>query len=175
MIVVALAAPVFVGPVEALTLGLAGIVIISAMHEVGHLMPAGHSGAKVEQFAIGMLRRLCALTTDNTQHAVNAAPVGGFVALPTDDEHPLKAQCPGPGYGRTLAIVLAGSVANTSCVPVLIGAAPAVQREHLTGPSAPPSIGAQVPGLGSRRPRLAVRRDGWWEPHGSTRKGAAIE
>ncbi len=133
--IVALATAVFFGPVAALTLGLAGIVIISALHEAGHPLPAGHSGARGEQFADGMLRGRCALTTDHTQYAVNAAPVGG------------------------------------SCEPVPIGAVPAVPGAHLTGPSAPPPIRARVPGLGSRRPRLPVRRG----PDGITQKGAAIE
>ena len=104
-------------------------------------MPAGHSGAKAEQFAIGIQPRRCVFTTDNTQHAVNAAPVGGLVALPTDDEHPLKAQCPRPGYGSKLALVLAGSAAEMPCGrsrsaqrrPCSANTSPARQRRHRSG------------------------------------------
>ena len=146
-------------------------MIISATHEVPHLVPAAHSGATLERFAIGMLQRLCAFTTGNAQRAVNAAPVGGFVALPTDDEHPLEAQCPGPGYGGRMAIVRAGSVANISCVPGLIGPALAVPRAHLTAvvraaidPGTSPGVGIST--ATPRRP--PGRRVGttWGHPEG---------
>ena len=60
-------------------------------------------------------------------------PIGGFVALPTGDDDPLKAQSPGLGYGRKFAILLAGSIANMLLMPILIGAALAVPHEQLTG------------------------------------------
>lgn len=52
-----------------------------ALHEVGHLVPAKLFGVKVTQFSVGFGRSLWQRRRGETQYAIKALPLGGYVRL----------------------------------------------------------------------------------------------
>ncbi len=58
---------------------LLGILII--IHEVGHFVACRIAGVRVERFSIGFGPRLLRKTIGNTEFAVSAVPLGGYVKM----------------------------------------------------------------------------------------------
>jgi regulator of sigma E protease len=96
---------------------LLGILII--VHEVGHFIAARASGVVVERFSIGFGPRILTVRRGETEYALSAVPLGGYVKMAGTDvsEHPTgepaaPGSFPGKPAGIRALIVASGPVSN---------------------------------------------------------------
>lgn len=67
------------------------VIILSILvfiHELGHFVVARLIGVKVEEFGFGLPPRIWGKKIKKTIYSVNWLPIGGFVKLAGEDEHP---------------------------------------------------------------------------------------
>lgn len=86
-------------------------------HELGHFLVARFFGVQVEVFSIGFGKKLLTKTYKGTQYAISAIPLGGYVKLKGQDDHPLVTNYDPDSYSsknhpQRIAILLAGPVFN---------------------------------------------------------------
>lgn len=55
--------------------------ILVAVHEFGHLLTAKYFGMRVEQFSIGFPPKLWSFKKGDTEYAISAIPLGGYVKI----------------------------------------------------------------------------------------------
>ncbi len=60
---------------------LLSISILVAVHEMGHLLAAKYFGMRVEQFSIGFPPKLLSFKKGETEYAISAIPLGGYVKI----------------------------------------------------------------------------------------------
>ncbi len=89
---------------------------IILIHELGHFTAAKLLGVKVHEFSVGMGPVLYKRQKGETQYAVRALPIGGFVRLEGEDEHSEdeRSMSRKPVWAR-LIIVSAGAIVNIIC------------------------------------------------------------
>ncbi len=105
-----------ISTVAAFVLAL-GILIV--VHEFGHYLVARWCGVKVLRFSVGFGKALFArrIGPDNTEWALAAFPLGGYVKMLDEreapvEQHELHRAFNRQPVGKRFAIVLAGPVAN---------------------------------------------------------------
>lgn len=95
---------------------LLGILII--VHEVGHFLAARAAGVTVERFSIGFGPRIFSIRRGETEYALSAFPLGGYVKMAgmepagDSDEPPAPNTFPGKRIGIRALIVASGPVTN---------------------------------------------------------------
>lgn len=57
------------------------ISILVAVHELGHLITAKYFGMRVEQFSIGFPPKIWSFRKGETEYAISAIPLGGYVKI----------------------------------------------------------------------------------------------
>ena len=55
--------------------------ILVGLHEAGHLLAAKFFGMRVEQFSIGFPPKIFSFKWGETEYALSAIPLGGFVKI----------------------------------------------------------------------------------------------
>jgi regulator of sigma E protease len=60
---------------------LLSISILVAVHEMGHLLAAKYFGMRVEQFSIGFPPKIFSFKKGETEYALSAIPLGGYVKI----------------------------------------------------------------------------------------------
>jgi regulator of sigma E protease len=60
---------------------LLSISILVAVHELGHLVAAKYFGMRVEQFSIGFPPKIWSFKKGETEYAISAIPLGGYVKI----------------------------------------------------------------------------------------------
>jgi regulator of sigma E protease len=60
---------------------LLSISILVAVHEMGHLLAAKYFGMRVEQFSIGFPPKIWSFKKGETEYALSAIPLGGYVKI----------------------------------------------------------------------------------------------
>jgi regulator of sigma E protease len=60
---------------------LLSLSILVAVHEMGHLVAAKYFGMRVEQFSIGFPPKIWSFTKGETEYALSAIPLGGYVKI----------------------------------------------------------------------------------------------
>lgn len=95
---------------------LAFLIIFSLLilvHEWGHFFAARRSGVKVEEFALGMGKRLWSTKKGEVEYSLNAVPFGGYVKMLGEEEESSDPR----SFARAklwkrMVITLAGVVMN---------------------------------------------------------------
>ena len=67
---------------------LAAIIVLGLLiflHELGHFMVAKWSGVMVTRFSLGFGPRLFSWRRGDTEYAISAVPVGGYVKMLGED------------------------------------------------------------------------------------------
>jgi regulator of sigma E protease len=101
---------------------LLSLSILVAVHELGHLFAAKYFGMRVEQFSIGFPPKLLSFRKGETEYAISAIPLGGYVKISgmideSMDTETMK-QAPQPWEFRSkpawqrLIVMLGGIVVN---------------------------------------------------------------
>src|SRR5690242_20010893 len=60
---------------------LLSLSFLVAVHEMGHLLAAKYFGMRVEQFSIGFPPKLWSFRKGETEYAISAIPLGGYVKI----------------------------------------------------------------------------------------------
>src|SRR5215204_5357078 len=60
---------------------LLSLSFLVAVHEFGHLIAAKYFGMRVEQFSIGFPPKLWSFKKGETEYALSAIPLGGYVKI----------------------------------------------------------------------------------------------
>lgn len=60
---------------------LLSLSILVAVHEMGHLVAAKYFGMRVEQFSIGFPPKIWSFKKGETEYAISAIPLGGYVKI----------------------------------------------------------------------------------------------
>ena len=60
---------------------LLSLSFLVAVHEFGHLLAAKYFGMRVEQFSIGFPPKLFSFKKGETEYALSAIPLGGYVKI----------------------------------------------------------------------------------------------
>jgi len=60
---------------------LLSLSFLVAVHEMGHLLTAKYFGMRVEQFSIGFPPKIWSFTKGETEYAISAIPLGGYVKI----------------------------------------------------------------------------------------------
>src|SRR6478609_4387890 len=60
---------------------LLSLSFLVAVHEFGHLIAAKYFGMRVEQFSIGFPPKIWSFKKGETEYAISAIPLGGFVKI----------------------------------------------------------------------------------------------
>jgi regulator of sigma E protease len=140
---------------------LIAIVILGLLifvHELGHFAVAKWSGVTVLRFSLGFGPRLLAWRRGDTEYAVSAIPLGGYVKMLGDDpEDEVPAADAARAFSqqplvRRSAIVLAGPLMNlvTACVAfTIVFAAYGAGR-----PTDAPKIGGVMEGMAAAKAGL---------------------
>lgn len=97
---------------------LVAIGILVAVHEYGHFWMARRMGIKVLRFSIGFGKVLWSRRgADDTEYAISAIPLGGYVKLLDEREAPVEPALVSQAYNRQpvwrrILVLLAGPFAN---------------------------------------------------------------
>src|SRR5947208_2587850 len=106
-----------IGPLVSLLAFAVALGVLVFVHELGHFMVAKRLGILVERFSIGFGPVLFSRRWGETEYAVSAVPLGGYVKmLGEDDEEEARAN-PERAFstqrvGRRAAIVFGGAEAD---------------------------------------------------------------
>src|SRR5690349_19257276 len=60
---------------------LLSLSFLVAVHEMGHLLAAKYFGMRVEQFSIGFPPKIWSFRKGETEYAISAIPLGGYVKI----------------------------------------------------------------------------------------------
>lgn len=60
---------------------LLSLSILVAVHEMGHLLAAKYFGMRVEQFSVGFPPKIWSFKKGETEYAISAIPLGGYVKI----------------------------------------------------------------------------------------------
>ena len=60
---------------------LLSLSLLVAVHEFGHLIAAKYFGMRVEQFSIGFPPKIWSFKKGETEYAISAVPLGGYVKI----------------------------------------------------------------------------------------------
>lgn len=92
------------------------ITVLILFHEFGHLIVAKLVRIKVLRFSLGFGKRILKFKPKETEYAISAVPLGGYVKLSGDTPEEIENPRPGDYYsvgpGRRILMVLAGPVMN---------------------------------------------------------------
>jgi regulator of sigma E protease len=134
-------------------LGLAAVLAVSlliVLHEAGHMWVARAMGMRVERFSVGFGPVLWSARRGETEYAVSALPLGGYVRItgmaPGDDVKPddRTAYCNQPAWRRVL-VLAAGPGANYLIAVVL--AALLLGTVGLPSPDGSARVGELIGGM----------------------------
>ena len=87
--------------------------LIIFIHEFGHYITAKKSGVKVNEFALGMGKRIFSFTRGETTYSLRLFPIGGFCAMEGEDEDSDNPRSfNNAKIWKRMIIIIAGAVMN---------------------------------------------------------------
>ncbi|MDD5347368.1 MAG: M50 family metallopeptidase [Candidatus Omnitrophica bacterium] len=132
----------------------AALSILIIIHEWGHFIAAVKAGVRVEVFSIGFGKKLFRRKTKNTEFAISAIPLGGYVKMAGDN---LEEAAGKPDeflskpVSRRLAIIAAGPLMNYVFGILFLWAV------FATGyPALGTRVGGLIDGMGAKAAGIAV-------------------
>ena len=141
---------------------LSAVVVLGLLiflHELGHFMVAKWSGVMVQRFSLGFGPRLLTWTRGDTEYAISAVPLGGYVKmLGEDPEEEVPASEATRAFSqqslwKRLAIVVAGPAMNL--ITAFVAFTLVFALYGAGAPSDLPKIGGVVDGMAASKAGLA--------------------
>ncbi len=148
-------------PPQLLTLGAFAVAlgVLVFVHEVGHFLVAKRVGVKVLRFSIGFGPILLARRRGETEYALSAMPLGGYVKMLGEEDEEEAAAEPARAFStqrplRRAAIVFAGPAMNF--LFALVAYALLFATVGAEVPSTQPRVGGVAAGSPAARAGLQV-------------------
>jgi regulator of sigma E protease len=144
--------------VLAIAAAVLAVSLLIVIHEAGHYLAARRFGMRVDRFSVGFGPVLAAFRRGETEFAISALPLGGYVRIagmsPGDDVAPDdRSAYANQAAWRRFAVILAGPAMNYLAAIVIASALLATVGLRAGDPSA--RVGAVVEGLPAARAGLA--------------------
>jgi regulator of sigma E protease len=139
-----------VNQVLAIAAAVVAFSLLIVVHEAGHMAVARLLGMRVERFSIGFGKVLASFRRGDTEYAISALPLGGYVRIrgmapgeevPPDDR---TAYCNQAAWRRLLAIA-AGPGMNYLGAVLLAAVLVSTSGLHAADPA--PRVGVLMPGM----------------------------
>lgn len=138
---------------------LLSLSFLVAVHEMGHLLAAKYFGMRVEQFSIGFPPKIWSFKKGDTEYALSAIPLGGYVKISGMIDESLDTEAmkqePQPWEFRSkpawqrLIVMLGGIVVNVVVgIIIFIGITYAFGDTHLLKDAVNKNGGFQVGPIG---------------------------
>ncbi len=103
------------------------------VHELGHFLIAKKNGVTVHEFAFGFKPRLIGWKRGDTEYAINAIPLGGYVRMEGESsDSGKKGSFAAKKPGQRFAVLIAGVVMNAILAWILLTATYIIGSEPLT-------------------------------------------
>jgi regulator of sigma E protease len=139
-----------VSTVLAIVAAVLAVSLLIVLHEAGHYLAARGFGMRVERFSVGFGPVVAAFRRGETEFAVSALPLGGYVRIagmsPGDDVDPADRRAyANQAAWRRFAVILAGPAMNY--VTAVLVAAALLATLGLRAPDPASRVGALVPDM----------------------------
>lgn len=110
------------------------LLLLVLAHEFGHFITARLFGVRVKEFAFGFPPRIGAVRVGETDYALNAIPLGGYVRMEGEDgEISSPASFAAQARWKRAIILCAGAAMNVLIVPLLMTTVALVGEPTLNG------------------------------------------
>jgi len=110
------------------------LLLLVLAHEFGHFITARLFGVRVKEFAFGFPPRLAAFHIGETEYALNALPLGGYVRMEGEDGEILSpASFAAKARWKRAIILAAGATMNLLIIPILLTAVAVVGEPTMDG------------------------------------------
>jgi regulator of sigma E protease len=134
-----------------------GVLIF--VHELGHFLAARRLGVRVLTFSLGFGPKLLKFARGDTEYAISAIPLGGYVKMAGENPEDTRSGSPDEFLSRTkwerFQILIAGPAMNIILAVVVMAVVLAQGAEVPAYQDAAPVVGAVTPG--SPADRVGVR------------------
>jgi regulator of sigma E protease len=134
----------------AIVAAVLGVSLLIVIHEAGHFLAARRFGMRVERFSVGFGPVVGAFRRGDTEFALSALPLGGYVRItgmaPGDEFAPGDPRAyANQAAWRRFLVILAGPAMNY--VAAVVIAAALLATVGLRAPDPAPRVGTLVPGM----------------------------
>ncbi len=134
----------------AIVAAVLGVSLLIVIHEAGHFLAARRFGMRVERFSVGFGPVVGAFRRGDTEFAVSALPLGGYVRIsgmaPGDDVAPGDPRAyANQAAWRRFLVILAGPAMNYLAAVVIAAALLATVGLAAADPAA--RVGSLLPGM----------------------------
>lgn len=130
-----------------------GVLIF--VHELGHFLAARRLGVRVLTFSLGFGPKLLKIKRGDTEYAISAIPLGGYVKMAGENPEDPRSGSPDEFLSRTkwerFQILIAGAAMNIILAVVVMAVVLAQGAEVPAYQDAPPVVGAVTPGSPAER------------------------
>ena len=132
---------------------LAFLFVLSVLvfvHELGHFLAARRIGVRVLTFSIGFGPKLLSITRGDTEYAISAIPLGGYVKMAGESVEDVRSGAPDEFLSKTkwqrFQVLIMGPVMNILLAVVVMAVVLAQGAEVPAYHDQPPVLGAVKPG-----------------------------
>ena len=130
-----------------------GVLIF--VHELGHFLAARRLGVRVLTFSLGFGPKLLKFKRGDTEYAISAIPLGGYVKMAGENPEDARSGSPDEFLSRTkwerFQVLIAGPAMNIILAVVVMAIVLAQGAEVPAYQDAAPVVGAVTPGSAAER------------------------
>jgi regulator of sigma E protease len=130
-----------------------GVLIF--VHELGHFLAARRLGVRVLTFSLGFGPKLLKFKRGDTEYAISAIPLGGYVKMAGENPEDARSGSPDEFLSRTkwerFQVLIAGPAMNIILAVVVMAIVLAQGAEVPAYQDDPPVVGAVTPGSSAER------------------------
>jgi regulator of sigma E protease len=132
--------------------------VLVFVHELGHFLAARRLGVRVITFSLGFGPKLLSTTRGDTEYAVSAIPLGGYVKMAGESVEDVRSGAPDEFLSKTkwqrFQVLIMGPVMNLLLAVIVMAVVLAQGAEVPAYHDEPPVIGAVKPGSPAQKAGL---------------------
>ncbi len=129
--------------------------VLVFVHELGHFLAARRIGVRVLTFSLGFGPKLLKVKRGDTEYAISAVPLGGYVKMAGENPEDARSGSPDEFLSRTkwerFQVLIAGPAMNIILAVVVMAVVLAQGAQVPAYQDAPPVVGAVTPGSPAER------------------------
>src|SRR5262245_38229736 len=147
--------------IERVTTILAFLFVLGVLvfvHELGHFLAARRIGVRVLTFSLGFGPKLLSTRRGDTEYAISAIPLGGYVKMAGENLEDVRSGAPDEFLSKTkwqrFQVLIMGPVMNILLAVVVMAVVLAQGAEVPAYHDSPPVVGLVKPGSPAARAGL---------------------